>query len=50
MFEEILFFDPKWPFCKGYSLSIVAIFPIFKIVSFLEYELFFGAVFGIERL
>ena len=30
MFLAFLFFDPNWPFCKGYSLCIVAIFANFQ--------------------
>ena len=30
MFLAFLIFDPNWPFCKGYSLCIVAIFANFQ--------------------
>ena len=73
MFFGILIFDPKWRFCKGYRLCMMADFqnglnsnltqsddfakaigfawwPIFKMVSFLEYLVFFGAVFCTELL
>ena len=30
MFLAILFFDANWPFCKGYSVCIVAIFADFQ--------------------
>ena len=47
MFLAFLIFDPNWPFCKGYSLKRC---PIFKIVLFLEYLVFFRAVFCTEQL
>ena len=53
MFLAFLIFDPNWTFCKncslcmGYSLCKMA---ILKIVSFLEYLLFFRAVFCTEQL
>ena len=47
MFFGILIFDPKWGFCKGYSLCMMA---IFKVVSFLEYLVFFEAAFCLEQL
>ena len=46
-FYTFLIFDPKWRFCKVYSLCLVA---IFKMFSFFEYWLFFKAVFCIEQL
>mgnify|MGYP006964548735 CR=1 FL=1 len=47
MFLVFLNFDPNWPFCKGYSLGR---WPIFKIVLFLEYLVFFRAVFCTKQL
>ena len=44
MFFGILIFDLKWWFCKGYT------WPIFKMVSFLEYLVLFGAVFFTQQL
>ena len=44
MFFGILIFDLKWWFCKGYT------WPIFKMVSFLEYLVLFGAVFSTQQL
>ena len=49
MFFGILIIDPKWRLCKGYRLCILG-WPIFKIVSFLEYLVFFQAVFCTEQL
>ena len=46
-FNAFLILDPKWRFCKVYSLCLVAIFNMFSIF---EYWLFFGAVFCIEQL
>ena len=43
MFLAFLIFDPNWPFCMGYIAF--ARWAIFKIVSFLEYLVFFRAVF-----
>ena len=46
MFERILNFDPKWQFCKGYSLCIVANFgdngkiAIFRILDVFESRFF----------
>ena len=40
-------FDPNWPFCKGYSLCVVA---IFKMFSFFENLVFFGADFDTHHL
>ena len=48
MFFGILIFDPKWGFCKGYIAF--AWWAIFKMVSFLEYSVFFEAVFCLEQL
>ena len=48
MFFGILIFDPKCEFCMGYSLCMMA--DIFKMVSFLEYLVFFRAVFCTEQL
>ena len=48
MFFGILIFDPKWRFCMGYIAF--AWWPIFKMVLFLEYLVFFGAVFCTEQL
>ena len=47
IFYAFLIFDPKWRFCKVYSLCLVAIFNLFSIF---KYWLFFGAVFCIEQL
>ena len=47
MFFGILIFAPKWRFCMGYRLCI---WPIFKMISFLEYLVFFGVVFCTEQL
>ena len=47
MFFGILIFDPKWGFCKGYSLCWCA---MLKMVSFLEYLVSFEAVFCTEQL
>ena len=49
MFFGILIIDPKWRFCKGYRLCILG-WPIFKIVSFLQYLVFFEAVFCTKQL
>ena len=48
MFFRILIFDPNRQFGKGYSLCKMADF--FKMVSFLEYLVFFRAVFCTELL
>ena len=54
MFLAFLVFDPNWPFWKGYSLcmghSLFFKWVIFKILSFLEYLVFFRAVFFPEQL
>ena len=47
MFFWILIFDPKWEFCMGYSLWMMA---HFQMVSSLEYLVFFGADFCTEQL
>ena len=47
MFFRILNFDPKGGFFMGYSLCML---PSFKMVSFLEFLVFFGAVFCTEQL
>ena len=47
MFFGILIFDPKWGFCKGYSLCMMA---DFQMLSFLEYFVFFRAVFCTAQL
>ena len=48
MFFKILIFQPKVRILHGqYSF---ALWPIFKMVSFLEYLVFFGAVFCTEQL
>ena len=44
IFFGILIFDPKSGVCMGYSLCMMA---DFKMVSFLEYLVFFAAVFCI---
>ena len=44
---RILIFDPMCGFCMGYSLCMMA---DFQNVSFLEYLVFFGAVFCTEQL
>ena len=69
-FFLILTFEPKWRFCMGYSLCMMADFqnallsqiedfpwlivfawwPNFKLLSFLEYFVFFGTVFSTEQL
>ena len=43
----ILIFDPEWGFCKGYNLCMMA---IFKMVSYLEYLVFFEVGFCLEQL
>ena len=48
MFFGILVFDPKWGFLMGYIAF--AWWPILKMVSFLEYFVFFGAVFWTQQL
>ena len=48
IFFGILIFDPKWGFCKGYIAF--ACWVIFKMISFLEYLVFFEAVFWIKQL
>ena len=49
MFLAFLIFDPKRPFCKAYSLcmgyTLCLKWPIFKILSFLEYLVVFPACF-----
>ena len=47
MFSGILIFDAKLGFCMGYSLLL---WPIFNMISFLEYLVFFKAVFCTEQL
>ena len=47
MFFGILIFDPKSKFCMGYSLCMMA---DFKMISFLEYLMFFRGVFCTEQL
>ena len=47
MFFGILILDPKWGFCKGYGLFMQA---ILKMVPFLEYLVFFEAVFFTKQL
>ena len=47
MFFGILSFDSKGKFCMGYNLCMMADF--LKKVSFLEYLMFFRAVFWTER-
>ena len=47
MFFGILIFDPKWGFCKGYSLCMMA---DSQNVLILEYLVFFRAVFCTEQL
>ena len=59
MFFGILIFDPKPGFFMGYSLTqshdfawaiAFARWPIFKILLFLQYLVFFRAVFCTEKL
>ena len=45
MFFGILILDPKWAFCKAFAW-----WPIFKMLSFLEYLVFSGADFCAEQL
>ena len=47
VFFGIFNFDPKWAFCKGYSLCMMA---DFQNVLILEYLVFFRAVFCTEEL
>ena len=47
MFFGILIFDPEFKFCSCYRLCMMA---DFQMVSFLEYLVFFGAVFCTEQL
>ena len=47
-FFRILIFDLTWEFSMGYIAFVW--WPIFKIVSFLEYLLFFWPLFGSEQL
>ena len=48
MIFGILIFDPKWWFCKGYSLCMMGDFQ--NMLLFLEYLVFFGAVFCTQQL
>ena len=48
IFLDQTFFHPNWPFCMGYRL--IKMVDFFKMVSFLEYWLFFPAVFCTEQL
>ena len=48
MFFGMLIFNPKWEFCKGYIAF--ACWVMFKMISFLEYLVFFEAVFCTEQL
>ena len=54
LFLELSSFDRNWPFCKGYIALwwaiVFARLPIFKMVSFREYLVSFGAVFCTETL
>ena len=47
MFFGILIFDRKSGFCMGYSLCMMA---DFQMMSFLEYLVFFAAVYCTEQL
>ena len=52
-FFIFLIFDPNWPFCKDYSLCIgysLCKTADFKIVSFLEYLVFFRVFFCTKQL
>ena len=46
MFFDILIFEPKSGFCMGYSLCMHD----GRFLKFLEYLVFFGAVFWKEQL
>ena len=46
MFLDVLNFDPNLSFFKGYSLCKMA---VFKILSFLEYLVFFAESFCTEQ-
>ena len=53
VFLAFLICHPNRAFCKDYSLCMgiaIARYPIFKIVSFPEYLVFFRAVFCTEQL
>ena len=50
MFYAFLIFDPKWRFCKVYSLCLVAIFGNFQNNLIFRILAVFGAVFCIEQL
>ena len=50
MFLAILFFDANWPFCKGYSLCIVAIFADFQNRLIFRILGVFSSVFWKEQL
>ena len=47
-FYAFLIFDPKWRFCKVYSLCLVAIFGHFQNALIFRILAVFGAVFCIE--
>ena len=47
MFFGILIFEPKWGFCMGYNLCMMADFQNALICGILA---FFGAVFCTEQL
>ena len=42
-----LFFDPNWPFCKPIAFAIWPFLAISKMLSFLEYYLFFFILFSL---
>ena len=50
MFQAILFFDPKWLFCMGDSLCLLAICGHFQNALIFRILAAFGAVFCIEQL
>ena len=49
-FYIFFIFDPKWPFCKGYSICLMAFFANFQNAFFFRILAVFSSRFCIEQL